>query len=87
MKRVTTKIFHPNIDDQGRVCLNILREDWTPSIDLSQVACSLQYLLTEPNADDPLDGEAAACLINHPERFQSRVDDSYIACPDEAEQA
>ena len=84
-KWVDTKTFHPNIDDQGRVCLNILREDWTPSIDLSQVACSLQYLLTEPNADDPLDNDAAACLLHHPEQFQTRVDESYVEQPESAD--
>lgn len=36
------------------MCLNILRENWTPSIDLTQVACSLQFLLAEPNPEDPL---------------------------------
>ena len=36
------------------MCLNILRRDWSPSIDLIQIACSLQFLLAEPNPDDPL---------------------------------
>lgn len=36
------------------MCLNILRENWAPSIDLTQVACSLQFLLAEPNPEDPL---------------------------------
>lgn len=48
------QIFHPNIDQEGHVCLNILRRDWSPSIDLTQIACSLQFLLAEPNPDDPL---------------------------------
>lgn len=48
------KLFHPNIDNEGHVCLNILRENWMPSIDLKQIACSLQYLLAEPNPQDPL---------------------------------
>ena len=36
------------------MCLNILKENWTPSIDLTQIACSLQFLLAEPNPEDPL---------------------------------
>ena len=75
------QIFHPNIDPQGRVCLNILREDWTPSIDLSQVACSLQYLLTEPNAEDPLNEEAAECLLQSPGLFLQRIEDTYCEDP------
>ena len=56
------------------MCLNLIREDWVPSIDLSQVACSLQFLLSEPNADDPLNEEAASLLIKDPEAFRRRVD-------------
>jgi hypothetical protein len=36
------------------VCLNILREDWKPVLNLNAVMVGLQYLFLEPNADDPL---------------------------------
>ena len=55
------------------MCLNVLREDWMPSIDLSQVACSLQYLLSEPNPTDPLNEEAANLLLHDPKEFEKRV--------------
>lgn len=44
-----------------------------PSIDLSQVAYSLQYLLSEPNPADPLNEEAANLLLLDPKEFQKRV--------------
>ena len=56
------------------MCLNLIREDWVPSIDLSQVACSLQFLLSEPNPDDPLNEEAATLLKEDPETIRRRVD-------------
>ncbi|KAK8805178.1 hypothetical protein WA588_000121, partial [Blastocystis sp. NMH] len=68
--KLVDPIFHPNIDEEGRVCLNLIREDWVPSIDLSQVACSLQFLLSEPNPDDPLNEEAATLLKEDPETFR-----------------
>ena len=55
-----TKIYHPNIDFQGHVCLNILRKDWKPVLDINAVIYGIIYLFYEPNPDDPLNKEAAA---------------------------
>lgn len=38
----------------GNVCLNILREDWKPVLDINSVIYGLIYLFYEPNPDDPL---------------------------------
>lgn len=48
------QIYHPNVDLEGNVCLNILREDWKPVLNLNSVIVGIQYLFLEPNADDPL---------------------------------
>ena len=37
-----SKIYHPNIDLEGNVCLNILREDWKPVLNLNAVIVGLQ---------------------------------------------
>jgi ubiquitin-conjugating enzyme E2 M len=42
------------------VCLNILREDWKPVLNLNSVMVGLQYLFLEPNADDPLNKGASS---------------------------
>ena len=39
-----TKIYHPNIDLEGNVCLNILREDWKPVLTINSIVYGLQYL-------------------------------------------
>jgi len=54
-----TTIYHPNINLDGNVCLNILREDWKPVLDLNAVIYGLVYIFYEPNPDDPLNHEAA----------------------------
>lgn len=52
-----TRVFHPNIDMEGHVCLNILREDWKPVLTIQSVIMGLQFIMLEPNADDPLNKE------------------------------
>lgn len=45
--RCQEKIYHPNIDLEGKVCLNILREDWKPVLNLNAVIVGLQVCLAE----------------------------------------
>ena len=49
-----TKIYHPNIDFLGRICLDILKTNWSPALQIRSVLLSLQCLLSAPNTEDPL---------------------------------
>jgi ubiquitin-conjugating enzyme E2 N len=54
-----TKIYHPNIDKLGRICLDILKNKWSPALQIRAVLLSIQALLSAPNLDDPLDEDIA----------------------------
>jgi len=49
-----TKIYHCNIDDKGRISLDILGKNWPTILVLPKVILSIQSLLGDPNPDDPL---------------------------------
>lgn len=68
-----TTIYHPNIDLEGKVCLNILREDWKPVLDINSVIYGLIYLFYEPNPDDPLNHEAAELFRKDVRQFERLV--------------
>lgn len=55
-----TKIWHPNISSQtGAICLDILKNEWTPALTIRTALISLQALLCAPEPDDPQDAEVA----------------------------
>jgi len=68
-----TMVYHPNIDLEGNVCLNILREDWKPVLTINSIVYGLQYLFLEPNPEDPLNKEAAAVLQQNRRQFEQNV--------------
>lgn len=62
--KFSTKIYHPNIDSEGRICLDVLKAipqgSWKPAHNLSTVLTSIQLLLSEPNPDDGLMADISA---------------------------
>ncbi|KAJ1936956.1 hypothetical protein GGF37_005403, partial [Kickxella alabastrina] len=62
-----TRIYHPNIDDHGNICLDVLKTGkkggWNPAWTLGKVLLSLSALLGSPNPDDPLMPEIAEQMV------------------------
>lgn len=66
-----TKVWHPNVSSQsGAICLDILKEQWSPALTLKTALLSVQALLSSPEPDDPQDAVVAKQYLNEPEQFQ-----------------
>nr|CAG4635078.1 EOG090X0DZY [Alona affinis] len=59
--KFVTPCFHPNVDSQGNICLDILKDKWSALYDVRTILLSIQSLLGDPNNDSPLNSHAA-CL-------------------------
>ncbi|KAI8356268.1 ubiquitin-conjugating enzyme/RWD-like protein, partial [Mortierella sp. GBAus27b] len=65
-----TLVYHPNIDQQGKICIGILKE-WKPTNKMEGVLSALTSFLNEPDPEDPLDAEIARIYKEEPDTFKS----------------
>lgn len=70
---LTTPIWHPNIDLDGKPCVSVLQKGWRPTYTLSYVMYGLLYLFESPNSEDPLNTQAAGEMRTDLTRFKKHV--------------
>lgn len=68
-----TNMFHPNIYADGKICLDILSNQWSPIYDVHTILTSIQSLLTDPNPDSPANAEAARLYTENIQEYYKRV--------------
>lgn len=65
----TDSVFHPNVDEDGVVCMEILRLGWTPGHGLENIFVNLYVIFIEVSGDDALNTAAGDLLKSDYERF------------------
>ena len=69
-----TKIFHPNVHwKTGEICLDILKEQWSPALSIKTAMLSLQALLSSPEPSDPQDAVVARQYMDNLAEFNAQA--------------
>jgi ubiquitin-conjugating enzyme E2 D/E len=68
-----TPIEHVNVNNNGDICLDILKDKWVPSQNIASIMKSLMLLLSEPNVDDPLNSDLGRLYKTDKNKYKQRI--------------
>lgn len=76
---IKQRLFHPNIYENGEVCLQNLKENWNSKMPIWPLILSAQALLSDPNPYDPANAIAANLLLQSPEEYHTIASECFNA--------
>lgn len=68
-----TPMYHPNIYRDGKICIDILQSEWSPSQNIGSILLSIMSLLTDPNPASPANREAAELYSKDKAAYEKKV--------------
>lgn len=70
-----TKVFHPNVEPDGKICIDFLQDEWKPSYTIGYLLMAICSLLLHPHPDNPAHQEAANMYLSDPEKFKQTAEE------------
>ena len=71
--KFTEFVFHPNIYKDGKICIDILQNNWAPSLNIQSILMSLISLFDDPNVNSPANRDAAVLYRDDRSKFNEKV--------------
>jgi ubiquitin-conjugating enzyme E2 A len=71
--KFVSRLFHPNVYADGKICLDILQNQWSPIYDIAAILTSIQSLLSDPNPASPANAEASQLYERDRREYNRRV--------------
>lgn len=68
-----TNIWHPNISDKGTICLDVLKDNWSPAMFSSSILTALRLLLECPETSSPQNKKASEMMRDSPEEYAKYI--------------
>jgi ubiquitin-protein ligase len=72
-----TPIWHPNVSVKGTICLDVLKDNWSPSMFTGTIISALKVLLLNPEPSSAQNMDAALMMNKEPDKYKKYINEFY----------
>jgi ubiquitin-protein ligase len=72
-----TSVWHPNVSEKGTICLDVLKDNWSPATFTASIMTQIKLLLNFPEPSSPQNRKAADMMANQPDEYKKKISEFY----------